>query len=440
MTCKGARAAAHRVQLAQAMLRAVSGVPANEGANVVLISEQAVPLNDPKAERQGRTEIYGFSVRLAGDRPLVPSEDGKMEVGWGVGPKADLGTKVLSLLPSKGTRGRVQLSWAGRFPRGGVLLTKEDAAALGPQFRARGSSAGTATREGSAARKEVAMERAREKLAPEQHAAFDEAVAEYRKVGPPCFDAAVRLVKYGLAGTCGEGTRCAGVKKFVPCHVPLPTQAQSGTRQEEAPSRVEEEERGGGGGFEAPATSEGARRRRGVQAAKFEHQRLEHERTRDVRAQGLREMGVEEGVAEVVAEADSQELRSAQDERWWRAAEEEREEGNRERVQEEAYLAELEQDIHQVAALRFGAQMPTEHVQIKAREMLREVLEEAEQRMMPTRELALWWRRQRMAIVSSYRVPRPQTGHVRPRGGSSQGGSSSSSGAGSPMGAKQKYY
>ena len=133
-------------------------------------------------------------------------------------------------------------------------------------------------------------------------------------------------------------------------------------------------------------------------------------------------------------------LRGAQDERWWRAAEEEREEGNRERVQEEAYLAELEEDINQIAALRFGAQMSTELVQMKAREMLREVLEEAELRMTPTRELAQWWRRQKMAILASYRVPRPQTGQVRPRGGSSQGGSSSSSGAGSPMGAKQKYY
>ena len=105
-------------------------------------------------------------------------------------------------------------------------------------------------------------------------------------------------------------------------------------------------------------------------------------------------------------------LRGAQDERWWRAAEEEREEGNRERVQEEAYLAELEEDINQIAALRFGAQMSTELVQMKAREMLREVLEEAELRMTPTRELAQWWRRQKMAILASYRVPRPQTGQV----------------------------
>ena len=199
-------------------------------------------------------------------------------------------------------------------------------------------------------------------------------------------------------------------------------------------------ERRGGGEQEAPATGEGARRRKGIQASKVDHQGQQHVHSRAERARGLREMGLEEGMAEEVAEVDSQEQQRVQRERWWRAAEEEREEGNRERVQEEAYLAELEEDINQVAALRFGAQMSTELVQMKAREMLREVLEEAEQRMTPTRELALWWRRQRMASVESYRVPRPQTGHVRPRGGSSQGGSSSSSGAGSPMGAKQKYY
>ena len=189
------------------------------------------------------------------------------------------------------------------------------------------------------------MERAREKLAPEQHAAFDEAVEEYRKVAPPCFDAAVRLVKYGVAGTCGEGTQCNRVGKFVPCHVPLPAQTQSGTQQEEAQAAPQDgEERWGGGGHEVPATSEGARRRRGVQASQLEHLHQQHERTIGMseRAQGLREMGVEGGVAEEVAGADSQEFRSAQNERWWRAAEEEREEGDRERAQEEAYLAELE--------------------------------------------------------------------------------------------------
>ena len=152
-------------------------------------------------------------------------------------------------------------------------------------------------------------------------------------------------------------------------------------------------------------------------------------------------MGLEEGMAEEVAEVDNQEQQRVQRERWWRAAEEEREEGNRERAQEEAYLAELEADIKQVAALRFGAQMSTELMEVQARGMLRETLEEAERAMMPMRELALTWRRQKQALLASYRAPRPQSygggyggglaGHVRPRGSSSQGGSASSSGVGS---------
>ena len=103
-----------------------------------------------------------------------------------------------------------------------------------------------------------------------------------------------------------------------------------------------------------------------------------------------------------------------------------------------------------MAALRFGAQMSTELMEVQARGMLREALEEAERAMMPTRELALTWRRQKQALLASYRAPRPQSygggyggglaGHVRPRGSSShEEGSASSSGVGSPMGSKQKH-
>lgn len=431
LACKGSRATAHRKQLAQAMLEAVRGIPANQGANVVLLEESAIPLNDLVAARRGRSEIYGWIFRLAGDRPLQPPADGELTVGWGYGPKVELGRNTLSLFPLPGKRGAVDISWAGWVPRRGQLMTKQDAAALaGSRLpRSRGSRGAGTTRAGPKA-SEHAKALAKARVPPELQDDFERVVAGYEERGAPCFDAASREVRLGVPGKCGPGSKCAGSGRFVPCSTPNASApahepAQAEAEQQAAPAAA--------AASSEPWRAPGRKQRR-KQAG------LAAERTAEeaARCQQLARVGTEAGLAAAIAASDNQARQAKIAGKQKAAVEEESREGEQETALEVAFHAEMLGDIRQTAAVRHGQTMSPDLVEVEAQELMRQALKMGEEQKLSPRALAVCWRREKERTLAQF--ARPFGGYV---GGVPAGQglrSPVSSGTASPAHVKQKRY
>ena len=159
MAQKGSRGMAARKQMAEFMLDSVSQVPANEGAGVKLAgSGIAEPLqNENVLNPEAKKRRGGWMIWLTADRQIIPPESGELEVGFGVNPKEPMVAKKLSLVPEKGSRGCVALSWPGWVARGGQMVEKGMQRGHGG---AAGEGAGEDARKETTARARVTTARA----------------------------------------------------------------------------------------------------------------------------------------------------------------------------------------------------------------------------------------------------------------------------------------
>ena len=234
---KGGRALEHRREIANKILESIVLANPEAGARL-LMDGLAVPLENDSLKMEGKKFMVGWMVWVATDKPINPPADGRMLAGYGVGKNKPLVARWLSLHPSRGARGFTALSWPGyKSVRGGLVSTSgggggATARAPNPQpqeapqvemppppdqwtgGRTYRGSGGAQKREGF----KDAYARAREGLDVSLHSGFDGLLQGWSGRGsPPCFAAAIRIIKEGDHNPCKEGTTCCSMNKFYPC-------------------------------------------------------------------------------------------------------------------------------------------------------------------------------------------------------------------------------